>query len=222
MYKSFVISLVLIILVININQLSIGDTIGDLIIGDDDPYETFYITNTTFNLLGNLIIINHGSVIVENSRFLIQGNILVFNNGSISTYNSTIGFLSISRWQYTINLYDNASLILNQSNFYSNGYPNLLNSFDTSRVRIEETIFNDWLSCLISDNSSIYVGNSTGPRGYTSEFFFRDYSTGTLYHINGIINIFYILQKDSIIDYSPFLDEYIKHFEFPKKYTLFL
>ena len=215
MYKIFILPMVFLILISNINQISYGIPQSNLIIGDDDPYEIFYITNTTFNLIGDLIIINHGRLVVENSRFLVQGNILVFNNGSIYSHNSTIGFLAISRWQYTINLYDNASLFFNQSNFYSNGYPNLLNSFDNSRVKIEGTIFSDWLSCLFSDDSSIYIGNSTGSRGYTSEFFFKDSSIGKLFHINGVINIFYIFQKGSVIDYSPFLDEYIEHFEFP-------
>ncbi|RLF39709.1 MAG: hypothetical protein DRN12_06580, partial [Thermoplasmata archaeon] len=215
MYYRFILPIALLILIVNIDPVIHSDPIQDLIIGDDDPYEVFYIRNTTFNLLGNLIIINHGRLFIENSTFLVQGNILIFNNGSISSYNSTIGFLAISRWQYTINLYDNASLFWNQSNFYSNGYPNLLNSFDRSRVNIEESIFSDWLSCLISDNSSISIRNCSSIRGYTSEFFFKDYSIGKLYHIDGVINIFYIFQNDSVIDYSPFVDEYIEHFEFP-------
>ena len=215
MYKIFAIALAFLFFIPSISQLSQGTPQSDLVIGDDQPDETFYITNTTFDLIGNLIIINQGRVVVENSWFLVQGNILVFNNGSIYSNNSTIGFHSLSRWQYTLNLYNDASLYIVNSTFYSDGYPNLLNAFHNSTVIIKDTLFSDWLTCLFSDNSSVVVRDCNGSRGYTSEFFFRDHSQGELHHITGVINVFYIFQKDSIVDYSPFLNEYVNHFEFP-------
>jgi hypothetical protein len=186
-----------------------------LIIGDDAPDENLTIENETYHHYGNVILINQGEIKVKNAEFRVYGNIWTSQDSRITVNYSTFGFLSVTKWQFSINLYNVSELRVENSYIYSNLFANLLNPNDNSKVTFFNVTFTDWFSCKIADNSSIDVRDSFGPKGWASEFFFMDSATGNFSNIDGIINVFCVFHDGSVIDYSPFWNEYVFHFEFP-------
>ncbi len=190
-----------------------------LIIGDDAPDENLTIENTTYHHYGEVILINQGEIRVKNAEFRVYGNIWAFQDSRITVNYSTFGFLSVTKWQFSINLYNVSELRVENSQIYSNLFANLLNPNDYSKVTFFNVTFTDWFSCKIADNSNIDVRDSYGPKGWASEFFFMDSATGYFSNITGIINVFCVFHDGSIIIYSPLWNESVSHFEFPADVT---
>ncbi|UCE74686.1 MAG: fibronectin type III domain-containing protein [Methanomassiliicoccales archaeon] len=187
---------------------------NDLIIGDDSPNEKLLIENT-YHHYGNVYLTNQGEIEVKNGEFRVYGNIWAFHESKIIVNSSTFGFLSVTKWQFSINLFNTSELRVENSNIYSNLFPNLINPNNDSKISFINVTFTDWFSCKMADNSSVEVKDSYGPKGWASEFFFMDSAQGNFSNIDGIINVFTVFHDGSVIDYSPLWNEYVFHFEFP-------
>jgi preprotein translocase subunit SecG len=187
----------------------------DLIIGDAPPNEKLLLENTTYLHYGDVFIFNQGEIEVKNAEFRVYGNIWIFSDGKITVDNGTFGFLSVTKWQFSINLFNVSELRVQNSQIYSNLYANLINPNDNSSISFDNVTFTDWFSCKMADNSSVDLRDSYGPKGWASEFFFMDYATGNFSNVSGIINVFTVFHNGAIIDYSPLWNEYVFHYEFP-------
>jgi hypothetical protein len=187
----------------------------DLIIGDAPTNEKLLLENTTYHHYGDVFIFNQGEIEVKNAEFRVYGNIWMFQDGKIKVNNGTFGFLSVTKWQFSINLFNNTEFRVEDSQIYSNLFPNLINPNDFSSLIFDNVTFTDWFSCKMADNSTVDLRDSYGPKGWASEFFFMDYATGYFSNLTGIINVFTVFHDGAIIDYSPLWNEYVFHYEFP-------
>ncbi|UCE37935.1 MAG: fibronectin type III domain-containing protein [Thermoplasmata archaeon] len=188
----------------------------NLIIGDDTPDEILLIDNTVYHHYGNVYVYNQGEIqVINGGEFRVYGNIWMSNDSKIVVNNSIFGFLSVTKWQFSINLFNVSELQVKDSQIYSNLFPNLINPNDNSKISFNNVTFTDWFSCKMADNSTVDLRDSYGPKNWISEFFFMDYATGNFSNLDGIINVFTVFHDGSIIDYSPLWNEYVFHFEFP-------
>lgn len=94
---------------------------ADIIIGDT-PGETLRITGS-YQIDGNIILINDGVLIVKNANLTLKGSILGNNNSEVLIDSSYIFFPQVHIYQYGIFLYDSSYFEMKNTEIFGNFMP---------------------------------------------------------------------------------------------------
>jgi hypothetical protein len=138
----------------------------EMAVGWQEPNEVDTITGN-FSLLGDLYIINGGTLTIADANFRIEGNIYVVGDGSLIIKNSEFNILNGRDFQYDITVVDNGQLTFENSVLSTNRYSSHLCVRNQADAHIENSrlTFPDyaWLIAYFVDNSSLYVRDSGFP-----------------------------------------------------------
>ncbi len=187
-----------------------------LIVGYPNPNETLYVHDTTYLHYGDICVMNNGVILIENADFLNYGDIWLLNNGKLLADSSRVGFLQIFSWQFNFFTADNSELKLENSHFYANLFPALVNCGYNSQVSWINTYFDDWIAGFLCNQAEITIEDC---HGLVGEYAFSDTSRGTFTR-SGSLTVWLVFEEGDTVDYFPFHEEFVAHWILPDNLPL--
>jgi len=166
---------------------------ADIIIGDT-PGETLRITGS-YQVDGNIILINDGVLIVKNASLTLKGSILGNNNSEVLIDSSYIHFPQIHIYQYGIFLYDSSYFEMKNTEIFGNFMP--LNFGLTGNVIVNMTgnnFDNAFFTTVLFGASELTLNKGNLP----GEYIMMDSSKAHFKNIDSLLLWLHLVDQSSV------------------------
>ncbi len=182
-----------------LGKLSLEDIMfspQDMIVGDT-PAETLRI-DSTFELYGNIFVINDGVLILDSAQLTLHGIIYGTEMGKILVDSSLIHFPQVHIYQYGIALFDSAYMEVKNSKVLGNYMP--LNMLVYGKAKADwrnNNLSQSFFTTVLSEDAEIWIDDAQLP----GEYLMFDSAKAHFNHIDSLLIWFY-LPESSYVDYE--------------------
>jgi hypothetical protein len=113
-------------------------TDSDLVVGFTDTLETRVISGS-YTHSGNIIVLNHGTLILDHADFRLRGNVYVYNSGALRIQGGTFTVLQQFAYEFTSGVLSAGKVELDSALADFNGWSWSMLVADSARLRVTNT-----------------------------------------------------------------------------------